>query len=509
MHDAPPAHFDRALLLEREMRVVELRLVHAQARLVEADAGAAELRSALQERERELARALDEPARLRAELDRERSGRRWAEQLAQAERAEREALAEELGRLRAGPLGRSQREAEVRALRERVEELQTEAVRLQRALAEAEHLVQAARAGARGGETLTAPPAAAPPPPPPGPAAAPPPRPAAVPPPPPRPPAPMAAPSAAARDAPPPAPRVAPPPAGVLPDVPPAAPAQLEVDRLSEALVRLRAGAEPPVLPEPEPALVPAPEAGLRGPVADWLPRALSRILAENPSAAGRIILGLLPAQHLTSPGALAYDLLLGVDGVAEVTVADGATRVDRRLPAVLGAPVSGRDPRSLDFRVEGDLAGVARWLAGRSRTLRRPVRLHGDEGRAAALRELVEAPRPLEELIAAGVRMTPLQTFTLVAGMIAGVDRGGREFTLVHRAPGGLDHAHLRVRPDEPPVALLGSARESGATVLVCAEQTLLEVLGSRRTDGFELLGSAADLGAVREWVELAQRPG
>jgi hypothetical protein len=256
-------------------------------------------------------------------------------------------------------------------------------------------------------------------------------------------------------------------------------------------------------------ALAPSPV----GPDGTWLKAALARIAEEDSQAAGEAIVSLLPAQHLVWDAPLVYDLLLEREGVIEVTVKGGRTGVERRAPGQ--AETGGaREPRVVDFLVQGDLAGLAQLLLGSEGGERgepgfAPAKVRGSTAALGALRQLVSSKLSLPELLAAGVRLRPGLALRLVAGMVEPRWAAERELTLGFRSPDGEDHAHVRLDGRDRPVVRAGAAEGERGTVVICAEDAFLEVLLGRARVPFELLGSWADLAAVRRWVARAQGLG
>ncbi|HET6867483.1 MAG TPA: hypothetical protein VFH80_16300 [Solirubrobacteraceae bacterium] len=288
---------------------------------------------------------------------------------------------------------------------------------------------------------------------------------------------------------------------------PPAAPAQplgrpgsvqgsVQPEELTAALARLREQARPEPAPPPagrsEPARAAKP----------WLHSAFRRLAADDASAAGRLVLALLPAQRAADPHPVAYDLVLADLLVAHVTSDSLAVHVDHD-----GTP---RPPSEVDFQVVGDLASVARLLrAGRVRRRlrippRRIARVRGDRGRLAALDRLIDARLTARELHAAGVTLDPLLTFTLAAQMIEPGWTAGERFTIGHRDPVvTTPGAYLHIRDGRPPLASAEPPHGPVASVLVCPADDLLERLASPDA---EVAGEERPVTLLRQWLDRAQ---
>ncbi len=296
---------------------------------------------------------------------------------------------------------------------------------------------------------------------------------------------------------------------GPPPEETPRAPASsgaVQADKLSAALTRLRAGTASP-LEQPQPqAATPPPEPSAR-PVKPWLGKAFRTLAARDPSAAGRLLLALLPAQRAADPYPVAYDLVLGDLAAARVTVSSATAQVDlgdapRPLPEV-------------DFQLVGDLASIARlltagplrrrigWLAGRHRV----ARIRGDRSRFPALEHLIDAPLSLSQLPAAGVRIDPVLAMTVAALMIEPEWTAGERFTIGHcEPPAPAPDAYLRVLGGRPPLAIAEPPHGPVATVIVCLGEELLGVLAGEPGARFALEGEDRPLALVRQWLDRAQ---
>jgi len=184
----------------------------------------------------------------------------------------------------------------------------------------------------------------------------------------------------------------------------------------------------------------------------------------------------------------------------AQVTVGSGTVHVEM---TDLPRPLS-----EVDFRLVGDLAGLARFLvAGQLRRRlpsRRRARVHGDRRRVAALDHLVRARLTLDQLVAAGVKLDPLLALTLAAGAVEPVQTAGERFTIAHRDPAlEAPGAYLRVRDARPPVASTYPPHGPVSTVVVCPADDLLGVLAGRDA---RVEGEERPLAVLRQWLDRAQ---
>lgn len=231
-----------------------------------------------------------------------------------------------------------------------------------------------------------------------------------------------------------------------------------------------------------------------------WLLRTLRALAKDDPATAGRVALGLLPAQALATADPLTYDVLLSDVGTFHVTAGENGTSVVRARQA--------RDPAGLDFQLKGELGTFARLLVAgpiRRRLERGVAELTGSRKALAALLALVRTPYGLRELYAAGVRLEPSLALTLIAGMIEPQWTVGHRFTIAHRGPQASVYLRLPggARPSVSATPPLGPV----AATVVCEPEQLLAVLAA---DGFgtaTIRGRSDALELLRGWVARAQR--
>lgn len=249
----------------------------------------------------------------------------------------------------------------------------------------------------------------------------------------------------------------------------------------------------------PQPGLPPAEAAPVAKPTRkSWLRKSLRRLAAEDPAAAGSVILGLLPAGRLAYTDPLAYDLVLSDAGCIQVTARGAAMWVSQ-------APVA-RELADVDFRVTGELATLSRLLlAGRVRRRvgRRMARVKGRRKSLTALTSLVRTPLGLAELDAAGMRLDPKLAFRLVAVTIDPKAAAPHRFTIAHRGPGGSVYLRIsgRKRPDVTDDPPLGPV----ATTIVSEPGALLGVLAGEDRPGVLIRGAGEPLELVRSWLQNA----
>ncbi len=293
--------------------------------------------------------------------------------------------------------------------------------------------------------------------------------------------------------------------------------AVVEPVRLDEALARLREDIPPPEAgpasetgrapgSDGEPSASDATVSAVDAPSVarptrkSWLLRALRTLAKDDPAAAGRIVLGLLPAERLAYDEPLAYDLLLSDAGCIQATTVRGsATRVaDAILPRDLG---------QIDFRVTGELETLARLLlAGRLRRRfgRRVASVQGDRKALRALTSLVRTPLGLKELYSAGVRLDPPLAFRLAAVMIDRKATASHRFTIAHRGPAGS--WYLKISGTAGPSVSDAPPLGPVATTIVSEPGALVAVLAGEEVPGVVVRGVAEPLELIRDWIQRAQ---
>ncbi len=271
------------------------------------------------------------------------------------------------------------------------------------------------------------------------------------------------------------------------------APAGLDPLRLSAARERLRASAPAAAPLAALPAGTPVP----------WLTAALQGLLASEPEVAGRIAVGLLPAQQLAAQRPLRYDLLLAGRGCYAVDVEPGSASV-----ALQPAP---RPRRERDLSIAADAAGFARLLHAR-RGLRRPARVRGGRRALRELRRIARAPLGLRDLGTVGIALEPALALRLVALAIDPAATQGERFAVAH-APlaGGPVDAWLRIADGEPPAVVTRPPSEPVRLTLRCTRGALLALIAGVEPPPGEsgtLDGDDAALALLRTWIAQTEHP-
>lgn len=243
-----------------------------------------------------------------------------------------------------------------------------------------------------------------------------------------------------------------------------------------------------------------APQAAPSGPATPWLPRALRRLAAEDPETAGRILVGMLPAQGLVSQR-VSYDLVLSDRGTVAVDVHDGRTTV---------RPLEGpRRSSDVDVRISTDHAGLARLLL-RRRGLRRRARVKGSRRKLRELRRLAREPLALRDLAATGANLEPALALWLAALAIDSSATFGNRFTIAHAPlPGGPPDAWMRIQHGAPIAVLRTRPGEEPSVTLRCTRGALLALLAGVAPppgEGAAIDGDLDALERVRGWIRATE---
>jgi hypothetical protein len=239
-----------------------------------------------------------------------------------------------------------------------------------------------------------------------------------------------------------------------------------------------RSPEHPPLIERPPTAALVAESTGvgdLEGEPAEggpsWFPRALRRLVAEDPRAAGRLLLQLLPAQGLVWPEDVVYTLDVADTGCVTVTVRGDTTTVQ---------PLLNLDPVRTPV-LSTDLAGLARTVTARRGWGRIGARLSGARGTLRPLHALASAPLGLRDLERQGVRLDPTLLLRLLALAI------DPEWTAQHEFTVGL-------RCHDRPRASCFIHVNGSAAVAVTSSPPLGRVAGTLSCDAEDLLDLLLD---------------
>ena len=211
-----------------------------------------------------------------------------------------------------------------------------------------------------------------------------------------------------------------------------------------------------------------------------WLPRALREMATNDPQAAGRLLLALLPAHGLVEPTRnLRYDLVLEDVGCLAVTLLGGTVKIAEQL-----AP---RATGEVDFQIDTSLAGLGVLLAaGRTRRMiaRERATVIPDRDRIDTLRALAQAPLGLRALHSVGVRLDPLLAYRALTLSIEPQWTAGHRFTLLHEVEGSPARRCCVYVDGERPVSVMAPSRHTHANVtIICPPDLFLPLLAGELT--------------------------
>ena len=273
---------------------------------------------------------------------------------------------------------------------------------------------------------------------------------------------------------------------------PPAEPVRLLAD-LDAAAAALRARAP---VPEPaageEPPAVETPVKPARGPAItspaepppvrvatgrgarDYpsLRGALVKLAHDDPAAAAKLIVGLLPAQWRVVEEPVDYDVTIAEAGTYAVTVTAGRARVRR---------IADSRPEA-EFHLRADALTLAEMVAGVGPKPRRfgRAKVGGRTRRAKVLQPIASATLSLPEAVRAGARLEPELVLRTLAYAVHPTWTAGHDFTIAHTftGPKGDETLYITARdgrgltvshesPPEPPSATVVISRRAFAAML------------------------------------------
>jgi hypothetical protein len=197
----------------------------------------------------------------------------------------------------------------------------------------------------------------------------------------------------------------------------------------------------------------------------------------------------------------VAYDLVLK-DVTVQVTIGAGP-------PEVRFADLP-RPRDQVQLRIVGDLPSLARTLAaGRLRRLlgRGMAEVSGDRRVLEGLRQVVRAPRTLQQLDEAGIVLDPDLAFTVVSRMIAPAWTRSERFTIAHETPGASEPAvYLQIADGAAPRVAERASEQAVTTTIVCPPEALLPVLSGQDPASAHVRGDRRPLSLLVHWVQRAQ---
>jgi hypothetical protein len=235
-----------------------------------------------------------------------------------------------------------------------------------------------------------------------------------------------------------------------------------------------------------------------------WLRGALVRMAHEEPVLAGRLLVGLLPAQSALLDEALEYDLTVRGLGTFAVTVGEqGATVV----------PIARRrSRRARDFHLSAEPAALAEMLAGRERPVgrfTRGARVRGRRGeRVEVLRQAARGRLDLAAAARAGARLDPEPVLHAFAYVIHPGWTRGHRFTVAQEVVG--EGCWYVAVADGAPIRVSGDAPPAGATATVSMSRATFDALLRREPSPAgerpKIRGDRTAVELLRAWTDRAR---
>ncbi len=229
------------------------------------------------------------------------------------------------------------------------------------------------------------------------------------------------------------------------------------------------------------------------------------KLAHDDPRAATRVLLGLVPAQRALLTAPLEYDLTIRGDGTYAISVGPDSA---------IARPLAGPRHRSqTSFHVAADVVTLTELLAGVNKRMGRwfgSIKVRGTRRAAEALRDtLVGAQLDLAQAAQAGAELDPDLVFRAFAYAIHPAWTKGHAFTVAQEiADPSPQRWHIVVR-DGAPIAVERRAATPPDAVVTMTRSTYLHVLrgtpaphGERPT----IRGDRAAVELLRSWTERAQ---
>jgi hypothetical protein len=231
-----------------------------------------------------------------------------------------------------------------------------------------------------------------------------------------------------------------------------------------------------------------------------WFPRAFRRLADEDPKAAGRLLLQLLPAQGLVWPEDVTYRIEVAETGALAVEVSGGHSTVQPLLDTSAARPG--------EATLRCDLAGLARTVVARRGWSRFGARIAASRNRhLRPLRALAAAPLQLSDIRRTGAEPDPALLLRLLALAIDPRWTAEEIFTVACRWRGRMESGFYVHIFENAPVAVT-SAPPLGrvAATLTCEPGDLLDILLGDIPLGHALArvsGDRATLARLLEWFQ------
>jgi hypothetical protein len=232
----------------------------------------------------------------------------------------------------------------------------------------------------------------------------------------------------------------------------------------------------------------------------------LVKLAHDDPAAATRLVLGLLPAQRALLPAPLEYDLTITGSGTYAVSVG---------RHAAVARPIGTPRPRSqAAFHVAADIVTLAEVLAGVEKRMGRwlgSVRVRGRRRSAAALRDALSGARlDLSGAARAGAALAPELVFPALAYAIHPAWTRGHSFTVAQEITGPRPGRwHVAVRDGKPvTVERRAPARPPDAVVAMSPTAFACLLRGEPVASGERpaIRGDRAAVATLKAWTDRAQ---
>jgi hypothetical protein len=217
----------------------------------------------------------------------------------------------------------------------------------------------------------------------------------------------------------------------------------------------------------------------------------------DNPYAAGRWLVALLPAQAAVLENPPSYDLTIRGLGTYAVTGADV-----RRIP-------HSRSRDQARFHLRADAATLAELLAGEDVRIGRFRGRAKARGRAhvAALAPLAAAPLSLAEALKAGARLDPALVFAALPYAIAPEWTAGHAFTVAQEITHYLPRTWYVTARDGERLAVSETAPgPPDATVSMSRRAFDALLRGEPSVDLPTVRGDRSAVAALKTWTERAR---
>ncbi|MGI8780536.1 MAG: hypothetical protein ACR2L8_10290, partial [Solirubrobacteraceae bacterium] len=295
------------------------------------------------------------------------------------------------------------------------------------------------------------------------------------------------------------------------------APAEVEPPAVEPAREEPVAAATVPAAPRlpsrPRPRIVAAASQPRRGDLVGsskreypWLRGALVKLAHDDPRAAARMVLGLVPVQRALVTAPLEYDLTIRGSGTYAVSI--GRDRASART-------VAGPRPREeAEFHVSADIVTLVELLAGVEKRMGRwfgAVKVHGRRRGAEALRDaLVRADLDLAATARAGAELDPDLVFRSFAYAIHPAWTKGHTFTVAQEIVDPRPMRwHVAVR-DGAPIAVERRAPSHPPDAVVAmtgaAFSRLLRGEPAPSGERPAIRGDRAAVATLKAWTDRAQ---